>query len=136
MILEDFQCKSLLIYIENPPKSLKIQEKSWKYFLFHFVDIFFWISKKYIFSEKNPYQLKNFPGIQKSYLEHRATSLKLSKSKNPLFCSLFSSFSMIIVHFYVALPLTLCLPAATYVAAAEWIFLHLTDFEQLQFCHY
>ena len=51
-----------------------------------------------------------FPGIQKSYLEHRATSLKLSKSKNPLFCILFSGFWMILRDFYVALPLSFMNP--------------------------
>ena len=66
-----------LKFIENPPKSMKI-----------FFVSFFRLKKKdlekNIFSEKNPYQLKISPGIQKSYLEHRATSLKIWVQSMPL----------------------------------------------------
>ena len=47
------------------------------------------------------YQSEIFSGIQKSYLENRASIIKLFKIKNPLFYTNFSRFTCVYVWCYV-----------------------------------
>ena len=58
------------------------------FFLFFFEKIFD-LEKNYFFSDFFLYQSKNFPGIQKSYLEKRATNLKVRTKKSELFYIVF-----------------------------------------------
>ena len=54
------------------------------------------------------YQSGICSGIQKSYLENRASILKSFKIKNPVFPTQISGFPYTIVQCYVHRPLTLC----------------------------
>ena len=57
-----------------------------------FFKIFFGFEKFYVIFGKNILKSKICPGIQKSYLENRASILKLFKIKNPLFSTQITGF--------------------------------------------
>ena len=96
-----------MLYVIWPYKGIgvldleKIQ-KIWFCFLFTiFSDLFM----KYFLTDFFLYKPKIFSRFQKSYLENHASILKVPKMEITSWQSLFNGFSMIYVHFYVALPL-------------------------------
>ena len=95
-----------MLYVIWPYKGigvldLKKIQKIWFWFLF---TIFFDLFMKYFLTDFFLYKPKIYSGIQKSYLENRASILKVSKINIPFFHFLFPGISMIYVTFYVALP--------------------------------
>ena len=57
-----------------------------------FQDFFFDFENFYFLFEKNILKSEIWSGIQKSYLEHRASIIKLFKVKNPFFLTQISGF--------------------------------------------
>ena len=62
---------------------LKIQFSKFSFFSFLFQKYIFLIFVRDFFILKKKYKSKHFPGIQKSYLENRAVSLKIPKTADP-----------------------------------------------------
>ena len=76
----------------------------------NFQDTFLRDEKIFCFRKIYILKSKICSGIQKSYLENRASILKSFKIKNPTFFTNIIRFPYIMVQCYVYLPLTLCVP--------------------------
>ena len=91
MIFYDFSRFSMVSLSNLLRKAIENLEKSWKIQLYFFL-YFFWSWKNSFLKIFFPYQSRIFPGIQKSYLEHRAMILKIRKTQNPTFFTRISRF--------------------------------------------